>query len=79
MKKLLLLFTLFCVSLSSWAYDFTADGIYYNITSSTAPYTVEVTYAGTSYIAYTGSVTIPSIVLNKNISYTVTSVGKNAF
>ena len=79
MKKLLVLLTLLCVSLSSWAYSFSVGGIYYNITSSTSPYKVAVTYASTSYNSYSGSVTIPTTVTNAGITYSVTSIGSMAF
>ena len=67
----------------SFAHDFEAGGIYYNITSSTAPYTVAVTYQGTSYSEYsneyTGSVTIPDKVTYNGKTYSVTSIGTYAF
>lgn len=46
----LLLWCFLCIG-NLWAYDFEKDGIYYNITSSEAPYTVEVTYSGTMLAA----------------------------
>ena len=58
------------------AYDFKVDGIYYNITSSTAPYTVEVTGG---YNQYTGAVTIPKSVTYNGKTYSVTSIGDDAF
>ncbi len=67
----------------SFAHDFEVDGIYYNITSSSEPYTVEVTYKGTSYFQYyneyKGAVTIPSSVTYNEIAYSVTSIGSCAF
>ena len=45
--------------LSASAYDFLANGIYYNITSGN---TVSVTYKDTGYNHYSGSVNIPSTV-----------------
>ena len=64
------------------AHDFEVDGIYYNITSSSSK-TVEVTYRGSSYNSYsnryTGSVTIPGSVTYDNKTYSVTSIGKDAF
>ncbi len=66
----------------SFAHDFEVDGIYYNITSSKAPYTVEVTYRGDSYSRnndYTDAVTIPESVTYSGKTYSVTSIGGFAF
>ena len=64
------------------ANDFEVDGIYYNYIDKTAK-TVEVTYKGGSeydYIdEYTGSETIPSSVTYDGITYSVTSIGSDAF
>jgi len=78
MKKLILLFCALGIALSSWAYDFTANGIYYNITDAK---TVAVTYATTSYNSYSGAVSIPDSVTNAatGIKYSVDSIGNNAF
>ena len=62
-----------------YAYDFVVNGIYYKITSSTVPQTVEVTYKTTSYNSYSGSVTIPSSITRNGITYSVTSIGNRAF
>ena len=68
------------MALLSFAHDFEAGGIYYNITSST---TVAVTYKGTSYREYsneyTGDVTIPESVNYNGKTYSVTSIGGGAF
>ncbi len=62
------------------AHDFEVDGIYYRITSSTSPYTVAVTYRGDFwYFTYTGSVIIPESVTYNSTTYSVTSIGHNAF
>ena len=53
---------------------FEVDGICYQITSSTDPYTVAV-----SHDQYTGSVTIPETVSYNGIVYSVTSIGEYAF
>ena len=63
------------LSHSGWAYSFQSGGICYNITSSTAPCTVEVTSGG----SYSGSVSIPSTVAYNGITYSVTSIGHAAF
>ena len=68
---------------SLWAYDFSAvyngTTIYYNITSNSSPYSVEVTYRTTSYSSYSWSVTIPDTVTYNGITYSVTSIGRSAF
>jgi hypothetical protein len=63
---------------SSWAYDFAAGGIYYNISSATNK-TVAVTYNPSSYGSYSGAITIPSTVTYNSIQYTVDSIGNHAF
>ena len=71
-----------CVALPTLAHDFSVDGIYYDILDKTAK-TVEVTYKGSSYNSYTneytGSVTIPSSVTYSGTTYSVTSIGPEAF
>ena len=70
------------VGFPSLAHDFVSNGIYYNFLDITAK-TVAVTYKGDSFDSYsnryTGSVTIPSSVTYSNTTYSVTSIGKNAF
>ena len=65
------------------AHDFVVDGIYYNITSSSVPYTVAVAYKGTSYNQYSdeysGAITIPESVTYNGVTYSVTSIGEKAF
>ncbi len=85
-KKIILLGFLCMVSLGASAYDFiakNADGvkIYYNITSST-DLTCEVTYKGQYYdseISYLGIVNIPTSVTYNSKTYSVTSIGNDAF
>ena len=89
MKRLLsiLLSILFTISLNTQAEDFSAvsngDTIYYNITSSTSPRTVEVTYQGSTHYSYsneyTGVVLIPDSVLYNSDYYKVISIGEKAF
>ena len=83
MKRLLSLSLFLMMAMLSFAHDFEAGGIYYKITSSSAPYTVAVTYQGTSYREYmdeyTGSVTIPEKVTYNGKTYSVTSIGGLAF
>jgi hypothetical protein len=87
MKRLFLLFaTVLC--LCAWnkamAYDFSAansdgDTIYYNITSSAPPLTVEVTYEMQYRGNYIGNIIIPDNVTNEGNTYSVTSIGEYAF
>ena len=86
MKKILriplLLVALLLTSIPLSAHDFSVDGIYYNITSSTGK-TVEVSYRGSYYNSYsneyTGSVVIPEAVTYSGTTYSVTSIGYSAF
>lgn len=79
MKKPILLFAVLCSSLSTWAYDFAVNGIYYDITSSNSPYTVAVTVASNNANSYSGAVTIPSSVTYNSTNYSVTAIGTYAF
>jgi len=79
MKKLILLLSALCIAVSTWAYDFAVDGVYYDITSSTSPYTVAVTIETDNANSYSGTVTIPSTVTYNSISYLVSSIGDYAF
>ena len=85
MKRLITLSLCLMIAMLSFAHDFELDGIYYKITSSTEPYTVQVTYRG-NYSSdysdeYTGSVTIPATVYNSSDgkTYQVTRIGDEAF
>ena len=67
---------------SLWAYDFQSGDLRYNITSNTAPYTVEVTYErNRSSFNYSGLTiaTIPETVTYNGTTYSVTSIGDEAF
>ena len=61
------------------AHDFYVNGIYYNINGNEAT----VTYKGDSFNQYSneysGSVSIPSTVTYSGTTYSVTSIGDNAF
>ena len=65
-----------------WAYDFQSGELYYNITSYSEPYTVEVTcqeqWSSSNYSGLT-TVTIPKTVTYSGITYSVTSIGDYAF
>ena len=60
------------------AYDFYANGIYYNVTSDT-DLTVEVTFVNTYSADYSGAIYIPSLVTYNRKMYSVTRIGNYAF
>ena len=62
---------------TSWAYDFSVNGIYYGKSSDGK--TVYVTYKDTDYNSYSGSVVVPSTVTYSGTTYSVTSIGYWAF
>ena len=62
-----------------WAYDFQSGDLYYNITSSSAPYTVEVTRKNANDGVTFTTITIPKAVTYGGITYSVTSIGDYAF
>ena len=79
------IFTLFVALLTSSAlsaYDFQSGDLYYNITSSSEPYTVEVTFqewgSDSNYSGLT-TATIPETVTNNGTTYSVTRIGDDAF
>ncbi|MCQ2278802.1 MAG: leucine-rich repeat domain-containing protein [Bacteroidales bacterium] len=83
-RKLLLLFALMAIGLSgAWAYDFSAvapsgQTLYYNIVGGNA----QVTYYNSgspSYPNLTGALVIPATVTYNGTTYTVTSIGGDAF
>ena len=84
MKKLNLLFTallLMCCVGNAKAHDFEYGRIYFRITDSNNK-TVEVVYRGSysnQYDEYSGNVTIPEIVSYNGNTYSVTSIGEDAF
>ena len=84
MKTIKLIFASLCLFCSAvvFAHDFKVDGIYYNITDATSKI-VEVTYKGIDYDSYsneyTGRVVIPESVGYNGITYSVTSIGVEAF
>ena len=63
------------VAVTASAQDFEVDGIYYNILSEDDK-TVEVT--GSPY-GYSGDVVIPAEVTYDGSTYSVTTIGKDAF
>ena len=82
-RHLLLVLLILMSCIGARAHDFVVDGIYYNITSSSVPYTVAVAYKGTSYNQYSdeysGAITIPESVTYNGVTYSVTSIGSSAF
>ena len=70
----LLLFVIMVSVPIGFAYDFSSDGIYYNLLNETS---VEVTYA--KYTYYVDCVTIPSTVEHDGNTYSVTTIGEKAF
>ena len=71
--SLAFIMTFVCATVS-YAYDFEVDSIYYNITSE-SDYEVEVTYSR----KYKGNIVIPESVTYNEITYSVTSIGDEAF
>ena len=75
MKKILSLILALVATTCLWAYDFQSGELYYNITSSSEPYTVEVYDANSSIT----SVIIPETITYDGTTYSVTSIGFSAF
>ena len=65
-------------NITTMACDFEVDGIFYKITGSN-PATVEVTFMTSDYNSYSGEVNIPETVTHDGTTYTVTTIGNNAF
>lgn len=84
-KRFLFVLLAFAAGLTSaYAYDFEADGLYYNINSGTT--TVTVTFPGsslgsawTNFTKPIGELVIPSTVTYNETEYTVTVIGAHAF
>ena len=74
MKRLFFTLLLFA-TMAGYAYDFKYGNLYYNITSNEVPYTVEVSDAISSSI----TVTISETVTYNGTTYSVTSIGDDAF
>ncbi len=77
MKKHLLSLFAVLLSCSTWAYDVGIDGIYYIFNTDTKE--AEVTYKDNNYNSYSGDVVIPSSVTYSDVTYSVVSIGGNAF
>ena len=82
MKKILSLILALVATTCLWAYDFQSGDLYYNITSSSALYTVELTYeknySDHNYYRL-ATATIPETVNYNGTTYSVTSIGCYAF
>ena len=80
-KHLFTALLLMCATMAT-AHDFEVGGICYNITDATNK-TVAVTYRGGTYYdysnEYTGDVVIPESVIYNGNTYSVTSIGYQAF
>ena len=75
MKKTILLVLIALVTMGAKAYDFSVDGVYYNVIDKSGK-VVEVTKGDAKY---SGSVTIPATVSSDGVTYTVSRVGNQAF
>ena len=76
LRKLLVITVSLWCALSANAYDFYSGGFYYDIKSDNQ---VEVTYENDNYESYSGIINIPSHVTYNGTTYTVTSIGYQAF
>lgn len=75
MKKILTLLLAIMATTCLWAYGFNLGDLTYSITSSSEPYTAEVSAAN----RYAASIIIPETVTYDGITYSVTSIGNYAF
>ena len=82
MRKLFLLFVALLATTALRAYDFKSGDLYYKITSTSKPYTVEVVYqeysSSENYYGLT-TVVIPDTITYDGNTYSVTSIGQSAF
>ncbi len=75
MKQIFTILVALLATTNLWAQSFQYDGLSYNITSSSEPYTVEVGGAESSIT----TVSIPETVTYEDITFSVTSIGDGAF
>ena len=75
LKRFLLCMLTILGSICVHAYDAEIDGIYYNFSGTKAT----VTYASPDYNSYSGDVVIPQSVVYNGTTYSVTSIGDDAF
>ena len=83
-KHLFILIAFMAISSFALAQKFESGGIYYSVTSASEPRTVAVTckYEATPYNdtnTHVGNVIIPETVTYEGNTYTVTTIGENAF
>ena len=79
LRTVLLLFALFGTATPTHAYIAAIDGIYYDISGTSAIVTYKYYYYGNGYSDYTGNITIPSTVTYNGTTYTVTAINDCAF
>lgn len=80
MKRIALILNLIFIGVSSWAYDFEVDGIYYNITSTNTCSVTFEKYEDYKYKSnYAGDIVIPETVKYAGKELVVTSIGMDAF
>ena len=79
MKRLLTLTAFLMLTVVSFAYDAKIDGIYYDFSSKGEATVTYLTPNEFNAKAYTGSVVIPASVTYSGKTYSVTSIGKEAF
>lgn len=82
MKKYLLFSIAVLLFIKGISNPLLIDGIYYNIISSTEPYTVEVTFPPDfedDTLNYTGYLIIPPTILYNDTTYQVIGIGMDAF
>ena len=84
MKKSILLFSLFLLPLMVSAEEAVIDGIKYNLvkkvhSAEVVSYELVDDYWGTTYSAYSGNIVIPASVEYEGETYSVTSIGEEAF
>ena len=79
--KLFTLFLAIMATNSLWAYDFKYGDLYYEVLSSSTPYTVQVTRQELSDNNYSGitAVTIPETVEYNDTTYSVIQIAERAF
>ena len=79
-KHLILPLLALLASVSAFAYDAKIDGIYYNFTSDAeASVTYKSSVGSGSYNSYSGQIIIPESITYQGITYSVTSIGREAF
>ncbi|MGN0212351.1 MAG: leucine-rich repeat domain-containing protein [Muribaculaceae bacterium] len=80
-KRLALVAVLLFGAITASAYDFEVNGIFYNknVDGTTVSVTYEGDWASYSENEYSGSVTIPASVTYSGKTYSVTSIGEEAF